>query len=493
MTRVTSLAALLFVFLGLCVVALLLPARCSQVYGVKDATLAGGCGKWGNYGFVSAGFNDTNALLRNVTLLVTTYNVKDVQFYDWFPNYSGIFQAFATTTVSPLDPTWFRTLASWKDCWHGERTIQAALLRSAVKIVRDHGSRPWAYVQSQTSEFLDLAGKTSEFLDPAVPGMPNMPLGAYPASVDVRTFDPNCLKLAKGDARPHVDVDKVFVDAGDVIAKLLSKGDCQDGAATYVWKCVPCGVPTGPCSVTNPQKDRILPGYFLNAALARYQCYAWGEVVQQLGFVGVHWDTMSTICDNAAQTNGARAYVKAAQSILWETFKLRQTFNDVMLDFGITSDPSLFGPDPDAAILYFPYSELWVADEVASYETLVSKNSYQGAVVNMYPGGSQGCPYQCSDALQIGASFLPSCCVKPSSPSACATGQSSCDTFASLALQRYQSFQKQNMRFNVVGCGFPKGADDRSQLGSIDNEYFPVVVPLQGDLAPLDAALKACA
>jgi hypothetical protein len=492
------LLALLFVFLGICVVALFLPAPCARVYGVRDATLAGGCGTWGNYGFVSAGFNDREALLRNVTLLVTTYNVRDVQFYDWFPNYSGIFQAFAATKfVSPLDPSWFRTLDSWKDCWHGERTIRADLLRAAVKIVRDNGSRPWAYVQSQTSEFLDLAGRTPNMLDPetpAVPGMPNMPLGPYPASVDVTTFDPNCLKLSKGDARPHVDVGKVFVDAGDVIAKLVSKGDCNVGTATEFWKCVPCGVPTptGPCNVTNPQKDRILPGYFLNAALARYQCYAWGEVVQQLGFVGIHWDTMSTICDKAAQNNGARAYVQAAQPILWKTFKLRQTFNDVMLDFGITSDPSLFGPDPDAAVLYFPYSELWAADEVSKYESLVINNSYQGAVVNMYPGGSQGCPYQCSDALQGGASFLPSCCQKPSSASACTTGQTSCDTFASLALHRYEDFRKQMMRFNVVGCGFPKGSDDRSLLGAINNEYFPAVVPFTGDLASLDAALKAC-
>lgn len=43
-------------------------------------------------------------------------------------------------------------------------------------------------------------------------------------------------------------------------------------------------------------------------------------------------------------------------------------------------------------------------------------------------------------------------------------------------------------RFNVVGCGFPKGSDDRSLLGAINNEYFPAVVPFTGDLASLDAA-----
>ena len=47
------------------------------------------------------------------------------------------------------------------------------------------------------------------------------------------------------------------------------------------------------------------------------------------------------------------------------------------------------------------------------------------------------------------------------------------------------------MRFNVVGCGFPKGSADQSLLGAINNEYFPEVVQFQGDLAPLEAALKA--
>jgi len=470
-----SLLVMLFVFVGLCFIALLTLAPCTRVYGVSDATLASGCGKWGNYGFVSAGLNDS-LLLHNVTLLVTTYNVKDVQFYDWFPNYSGIFQAFAATPfVTPVDPSWFKTLASWKDCWHGERTIRADLLRAAVKIVRDNGSRPWAYVQSQTSEFLDLAGQ----------GAPNMPLESDPETVDVKTFDLGCLKLSKGDARPHVDVSQVFVDAGDVIAKLMSPDSCSNGKRC--WKCVPSGA-------TDPKKERILPGYFLNAALARYQCYAWGEVVQQLGFVGIHWDITSTISDKAAQANGARAFVKAAQSILWNTFKLRQTFNDVMLDFAITSDSSLFGPNPDSATLYFPYSELWVLDEVDSYISMVRENSYQGAVVNIYPGGSQGCPYECSDALQSGKSFLPSCCVKPRSSADCSTiaPPTSCDTFASLAIKRYQNFRKNNMRFNVVGCGFPNGSADQSLLGAIKNEYFPVVVPFKDDLASLDAALKSC-
>lgn len=480
-----ALLALLSVFLGLCVVALLLPAPCARVYGVRDATLAGGCGIWGNYGFVSAGFNDREALLRNVTLLVTTYNVRDVQFYDWFPNYSGIFQAFAATKVSPLDPAWFRTLPAWQDCWFGQRTIRADVLRAAVQIVRDNGSRPWAYVQSQTSEFFDLAGA----------GTPNMPLGADPTSVDAKTFDPACLKLSKGDARPHVDVGKVFLEADDVIAKLYAPSDCGS-AGPPTWKCNPATAPcpddpTRQCPATDPKTVRILPGYFLNAALARYQCYAWGEVVQQLGFVGIHWDTVITICDKTAQARGAVAFVRAAQPLLWKTFKLRQTFNDVMLDFGVTSDPSLFGPDPDAAVLYFPYSELWEADEVDKYEKLVQKYAFQGAVVNMYPGGKLGCPYQCSDALS-GAPFLRSCCTKPSSPIACTTGQTSCDTFASLALNRYEDFRKQKMRFNVVGCGFPKGSADSSQLGAINNEYFPAVVLLNGDLAALDTALQAC-
>lgn len=44
----------------------------------------------------------------------------------------------------------------------------------------------------------------------------------------------------------------------------------------------------------------------------------------------------------------------------------------------------------------------------------------------------------------------------------------------------------------VVGCGFPKGSADQSLLGgAINNEYFPEVVQFQGDLAPLEAALKA--
>lgn len=435
--------------------------------GIKDKTLGQGCGLWGNYGFVSAGFSDA-LLLQNVTRLVQDYHVTDVQFYDWFPNYSGIFQAFPPTRAAPVSPSWFHDATSWSTPWNGERTVEAAVLKGAIDVVNKNSARPWAYVQSQTSEFLTLAGA----------GTPNRPLAPdQPQGIKAADFDAACLKLSASDKNTYVDISKIFKQPSDSIDKLMNS--CLSGTGSC-WICQPQ-------TASNPQADRIIPGYFLNAALARYQCYAWGEAVHALGFFGIHWDTMITVSDKQAQINGALEFVREAQTLLWHDYTLHQTFNDIKMDFGIVQTPELF-----PGVLHFPYAELWDDPETESrnYAALVAQHGYQGAVVNLYPGGKEGCPYECADLT--GNSFLSSCCITPDSCKS-TPKTADCDTYHDLALKRYTTFGYFKMRYNLVGCGRNKdGTSDASVIGSIFNEYFPNIVPFDAASQDLQDHIKAC-
>lgn len=400
----------------------------------------------GNYGFVSGGLDDEEGLLSNIGILMDTYHVTDVQFYDWFPNYSGVYQAFDNQTSPGIKafPDWWKG-ESWKEAWFGQRTIIAGTLRKAVALVAHKGGRPWAYVQAQGSEFFNLAGPPWGCTD--VHSLSD-------AGWSVATLDPQVVSRSSTSDpdKPPFPVFDTRFDPNPVLAKLQGPATT---AGSGTWLCQTGGT-------------RVVPTYFLNSALGAYQCNAWVEIVKSFGFAGIHWDTMKTPPDAAsspAWQAGALDFLHEAGAILSRS-NLLQTFNDINLSFGVTGKSQLFGP---GALLQFQYSEVWSSlDEQAYYAV-----GMPGGVIANYPGGANGC---------------------------CQPPESQCKpcpehmTQEQLAEMRYKTGICHGLRYVLVGCGVLQTSQSKSFLGRLINEYFPVVTemsPTTGGIVQNCAAAAA--
>jgi hypothetical protein len=93
------------------------------------------------------------------------------------------------------------------------------------------------------------------------------------------------------------------------------------------------------------------PCYFLNGAWARHMAARWAPEIRQLGFDGIHWDTLGALAsDRAAETAGTHAFLRTTQAEL-RRHGLLQTLNFVDLawwDVGVVLDT-----------VEFPYAEVW--------------------------------------------------------------------------------------------------------------------------------------
>jgi hypothetical protein len=93
------------------------------------------------------------------------------------------------------------------------------------------------------------------------------------------------------------------------------------------------------------------PTYFANAAWAQLMVSRWAGTVKELGFDGIHWDTLGHIAgDYGAETAGIHAFIRTTRGLL-QPYGLRQTMNLVDLAWW------------DRAVvresLEFPYVEVW--------------------------------------------------------------------------------------------------------------------------------------
>jgi hypothetical protein len=318
-------------------------------------------------------------------------NVRDFQFYDWFDNYSGKYQTF-TNKVPPGKAAardWWR-LTSWTDPWFSSRIVRRDTLMAAIQRVRRRGGRAWAYVQAAGSEYWNLAGQPDQ---------------------DVSCGDR--LDPDVGDNRPY------SVDTIGQLCKLSGEG------GWYIKK--------GP--------NRSFPTYFLNAALATYQVDAWLTPLTDLGFNGVHWDTLGPeALDKGAEAYGVSAFLVQAGSLL-AAHGLPQTMNQLDANWW---DESLFA----RGVLAFPYAEVWYPEA----ESLFYARAPRGGVIANYPGSSRnGC-----------------CCVAPGDCGACTSQRqyAHCPynwTQEDILEARWQMAWNHNLRYLLVGNG----------LERLIGEYFP--------------------
>jgi hypothetical protein len=353
---------------------------------------AGAGAALGNYGFLSRFDASPGEIVTQVDHLMDDLNVRDVQFYDWFDNYAGKYQLF-TNKVPPgkaaSSSWWLR--ATWTDPWFSSRTVRRDTLLAAIQQVRRRGGRAWSYIQVAGSEYWNLAGQPDG----------NVPCGDR--------LDPQV-----GDNRPY------SVDAVGKLCKLIGTGG---------W-------------FRKQGSNRSFPAYFMNAALATYQVDAWLPVISDLGFNGVHWDTLGSIAvDKTAEAEGVSAFLLQAGKLL-AVHGLPQTMNQIDTNWW---NESLF----NQGVLAFPYSEVWSPEA----ESLFYAKSPRGGVIANYPGSSRnGC-----------------CCAAPGNCSTTCMPRrlfTNCPynwTQEQVLETRWQAAWDHQVRYLVVGNGFERLID----------EYFP--------------------
>jgi Glycosyl hydrolase family 66 len=120
--------------------------------------------------------------------------------------------------------------------------------------------------------------------------------------------------------------------------------------------------------------------YFLNEAWADRMTGIWGPAVKQLGFDGIHWDTLGKIAGNyASEVNGIHAFLKRAKGNL-ACLGLSQTRNFVDLNWW---DPGLVAD----GVVAFPYAEVWSMDSEKRYYAAMNDPALAGTwgVMAFYP------------------------------------------------------------------------------------------------------------
>lgn len=184
-------------------------------------------------------------------------------------------------------------------------------------------------------------------------------------------------------------------------------------------------------------KNPRFPTYFANAAWARHQVGRWAPAVKQLGFDGIHWDTLGRIAgDYAKEMAGMHAFLRTAHELLAGQ-GLRQTMNMV--------DLAWWDRRIVRTYLTFPYAETW-SPEVA--------NRYFAEMDHPDMAGLRGV-----------FAMYPSVCVPK--------GWTETDVIRA----RYTEAAKHHLAYLIVGDG-PR---------HMRNEYWPDTVPLSPDE---DALLK---
>jgi hypothetical protein len=124
------------------------------------------------------------------------------------------------------------------------------------------------------------------------------------------------------------------------------------------------------------------PCYFLNPAWAQHMVKVWAPAVRELGFDGIHWDTLGALAPNyPAEASGVHAFLKTAQKEL-RPYGLSQTMNFV--------DMAWFDPNVVLNRVEFPYVEVWsTAKEQAYYQAMnLTALARRRGVLGFYPSAA---------------------------------------------------------------------------------------------------------
>jgi hypothetical protein len=112
--------------------------------------------------------------------------------------------------------------------------------------------------------------------------------------------------------------------------------------------------------VSHPPESPRFWAYFLNGAWADRMTRIWGPQVKELGFDGIHWDTLGARAgEYTAEVSGTHAFLRRAKENL-APLELSQTMNFVDLawwDAGLVA----------SGAVAFPYAEVWTMSSERTY------------------------------------------------------------------------------------------------------------------------------
>jgi hypothetical protein len=178
-------------------------------------------------------------------------------------------------------------------------------------------------------------------------------------------------------------------------------------------------------------KKPRFPTYFANAAWTGLMVDRWARPAKQLGFDGIHWDTLGRIAgDGGAEAAGMHAFIATAHRLL-EHEGLRQTMNMVDLAWW---DRALVRHE-----LEFSYAKTWSQKVCAQYFGEMDRAGMVGVrgVLAMYP----------STALPAGTTEAEAVCT------------------------RHAEAKKHRLTYLIVGDGACR----------MKNEYWPETIPLNAE------------
>jgi hypothetical protein len=166
--------------------------------------------------------------------------------------------------------------------------------------------------------------------------------------------------------------------------------DNLESASTDIWK---LRGKNGEWYWHPPGEQPRFPTYFPNSAWARFMVDRWAPAVKELGFDGIHWDTLGPIAgDRGAEIQGLHAFVETASMALRRQ-RLRQTMNYVELN----------GWDRELVRKYceFPYAEVWSDDKKRQYYAQMDMPDMRRVrgVMAMYPSTQKPQGWQETDII----------------------------------------------------------------------------------------------
>ncbi|MEI6085711.1 MAG: glycoside hydrolase family 66 protein [Verrucomicrobiota bacterium] len=186
----------------------------------------------------------------------------------------------------------------------------------------------------------------------------------------------------KGQISRHtieISIDEIHRQGGRAWAYVQSIGSEEknlEDPAKQIWK-LRNAVGQWHWHPPGSEKPRF-PTYFANAAWAEHMVNRWARRVKQLGFDGIHWDTLGRIAgDYGAETAGIHAFMRTTRPLL-ARYGLRQTINLVDMAWW------------DRAVvrenLEFPYVESWSDTTTKRYYSEMDQPDMAGkrGVIAMY-------------------------------------------------------------------------------------------------------------
>lgn len=191
----------------------------------------------------------------------------------------------------------------------------------------------------------------------------------------------------------RVTVDEIHRQGGRAWAYVQAVGAEEDNLedpAAGIWR-----MRTGDGAASWHPTDRAprFPVYFPNDAWAKIMVSRWAPAIRELGFDGIHWDTLGPIAgDPSAEAAGIHAFLRTAHNLL-AAYELRQTMNFVELHWW---DPALI-----RATCEFPYAEIWFTGTERRYYDAMADPALGGArgVMAMYPKADRPAGWSDTDLL----------------------------------------------------------------------------------------------